>query len=269
MAPELKSAGWKPSGKLIFLGLLTVAAIAGTFMLPPIPQSLAYHHFADQLSFAGIQHCWNVCSNIPFVLIGIYGLYLIKGSTAANALRIIYAVLFAGIVFTGLGSAWYHYQPDNNTLVYDRIPMTIVFMSLLCATIAEFINAKIGVWLLTPLMLMGIGSVLWWHFTELQGAGDLRLYGLVQFYPMLLIPLILVLFPSEEYDRGLRQLILVVVWYIIAKVCEHYDQAIYTGTGFISGHTLKHLAAAVSTWYLVQLFRHKYVSLLPGAQTAQ
>jgi hypothetical protein len=163
-------------------------------------------------------------------------------------------------LLTGMGSAWYHVAPDNNTLVFDRIPMTIVFMSLLSATLSEFVNLKLGGMLLGPLVLIGVVSVLWWHYTESGGTGDLRLYVLVQYYPMLLIPLILCLFPSAGSRRGTLYLLWVVVWYLIAKVCDVFDRFIYAFTGFASGHSLKHLAAAVATLYLVKLFQFKHLT---------
>jgi len=49
----------------------------------------------------------------------------------------------------------------------------------------------------------------------------------------------------------------VVVWYVIAKFPEHFNKEIYPAVGIISGHSLKHLAAAMATWWL-KMFRRKY-----------
>lgn len=239
---------------------LSILVTVGIFMVGPIPESGSYHDFADKRPLLGIPYCLNVISNLPFVVIGIAGLMMIGKSSASRPVPLIYTVLFAGVLLTGLGSAWYHIDPDNNTLVYDRIPMTIVFMSLLSATVSEFINLKLGGTLLGPLVFIGVASVLWWHYTELQGEGDLRLYVLVQYYPMLLIPLILWLFPSGRSRRGGPYLLRVVIWYLIAKAFDTSDRVIYAFTGFISGHTLKHLAAGVATFYLVRLFQSKHLS---------
>lgn len=197
-------------------------------------------------------------SNLPFLFVGVYGLYTLYRAKPPRGIAAIYFALFLGIILTGLGSAWYHYAPDNDRLVFDRIPMTLVFMALLSGTIAELVNYKFGVGLLPPLLLIGVASVLWWHFSELGGHGDLRLYGLVQFYPMVFIPLILWLFYDPRQKRAIISLCWVVVWYGIAKVLEAKDKDIFAFTGFVSGHTLKHLAAGVSTWYLVRMFQWKY-----------
>lgn len=245
--------------KPILLVSVTALVIVVTYRLAPIAQEAAYHNFADQRHLFGIPNCWNVLTNLPFLLIGMTGLSSLKKSTGDKSINRIYAFLFIGILLTGLGSGYYHYQPENHRLVFDRIPMTIAFMSLLSATIAESIDGRTGSLLLVPLLIIGIGSVLYWIYTEDRGAGDLRLYGLVQFYPMLLIPLILILFPAVKYNNGLRQLVMAVLWYVVAKLFESFDKQIYSATGLLSGHSLKHLAAAVSSWYLVELFIKKHL----------
>lgn len=256
----MKYANISFSNKVSIMITLTILVTVGVFMAGAIPESAAYHDFADKRPLWGIPNFFNVVTNLPFVIVGIIGLIMVGRTSAPGPLPSIYAVLFAGVLLTGLGSAWYHMDPDNNTLVYDRIPMTIVFMSLLSATLSEFVNLRMGGILLGPLLIIGVTSVWWWHYTESQGAGDLRLYILVQYYPMLLIPLILWLFPSAGYRRGVPHLVRVVIWYFIAKACDIFDRFIFAFTGFVSGHSLKHLAAAVATLYLVRLFQSKHLS---------
>jgi len=221
---------------------------------------MSYHLFADQRTISGIPNFANVLSNIPFLFIGMYGLFLLRKSPAP--INHIYTVLFSGIFLTGLGSAYYHYAPDNNSLVFDRIPMTLVFMAFLSATIAAWVDFKTGIRLLIPLLVLGVASVLWWHYTELKGAGDLRFYGFIQFYPMLIIPLIFLLFASPANNKGLYLLVWVIVWYGAAKIFESFDKDIYRITGFISGHSLKHIAAAIATWYIVKFFEKKYIAVV-------
>ena len=227
--------------------------------LRPVSQDLAYHHFADTRMFFEIPNLLNVASNFLFVVVGINGLTLLPKSSTSPGIKTIYAVLFTGILLTGCGSAYYHWHPDNDRLVFDRLPMTLVFMSLLSATIAEKISVKGGLYMLIPLLTIGAFSVLWWHYTEIRGKGDLRLYGVVQFYPMMLIPLILLLFQDKTEYRSDFQLIWVVVWYAGAKLCERFDRPIFSALRFVSGHSLKHLAAAVATMYLVKLFIFRHL----------
>jgi hypothetical protein len=236
------------------IDLVTLVAI---FLVPPIAQPLSFHHFADDRSLWGIPNFGNVASNLPFLIVALIGLVAVARTFVPPAIRATYALLFVGVLLTGAGSAYYHSHPNNDTLVWDRIPMTIVFMSLLAATVAELVSRPLGIRLLVPLVAIGVGSVLWWHYTEMLGHGDLRLYFWVQFYPMLALPLILWLFYTPAVKPILRCLVWVVVWYVVAKVFEQLDYPIYRTIG-VSGHTLKHLAAAVSTWYFVVLFRSQY-----------
>jgi hypothetical protein len=199
-----------------------------------------------------------VISNLPFIMVGIYGAILISKSSVSKSISIMYYCLFLGIMLIGFGSAFYHIQPNNERLVWDRIPMTIVFMAFLSATIAECIDLKSAKLLLFPLIVIGISSVIWWSYTESLGMGDLRFYGAVQFYPVGFILLTLILFPSKSNNRTLRLFAWVVIWYIVAKVFEYFDKEIMYHTSFISGHSLKHLAAAISTIFMTKIFIAKY-----------
>ena len=246
-----------PIRKLAVFSVLSALSIGAMFLVPRVNQSEGYHHFADSRSYCGVPNFLNVASNAVLILVGIIGLRSMKSRPIGGETKTIYSLLFGGIVLVGLGSGYYHCHPNDNTLVWDRLPMTIVFMSLLGATLAELISKRLGFWLLFPLILVGIGSVWWWHVTESEGNGDLRPYIWVQFYPVLFIPLLLGLFHRQVSKPVVVCLCWVVAWYGIAKVFEVLDWPIYKAI-CISGHTLKHLAAGVSCWYLVVLFRIKY-----------
>jgi hypothetical protein len=248
----------KNKKRIMLLEGVALAIIAGMLFLDRIPQDPSYHDFADKRHTCGIPNFMDVVSNIFFVMVGAYGLLFLRKSSMGRGLGVIYGVVFTGIALTGIGSAYYHLVPDNFRLVWDRLPMTIVFTSFLSATIYERISKRVGKGLLVPLLILGIASVYWWHYTEQQGNGDLRFYAAVQFLPMLLIPLILLLFPSPLPDPGTKALILVIIFYAIAKVFEHFDDEIFALTGFISGHSLKHIAAAAATWFIVRMTVKRY-----------
>jgi hypothetical protein len=163
-------------------------------------------------------------------------------------------VLFAGVGLTGIGSAYYHWAPDNATLFWDRLPMTIAFMAILSSVIAERIDLKAGLRLLWPLLAIGALSTLYWHAGESRGVGDLRPYALVQFGTMVAIPLILWLFPPRY--TGTADMVRVIAWYGLAKVFEHFDHGFFQLTG-ISGHTLKHLASAVGAWWILRMVQRR------------
>jgi hypothetical protein len=215
------------------------------FILPPIPQDVHYHNFADVQTFLGIPNFMNVVSNFPFILIGIYGLIKIAAIQQPVFPKSALVVFFIAVFFTGIGSAYYHWHPDNNTLLWDRLPMTITFMSLLSAIVSLHMEEWSGKMVLYPLLLAGVGSVLYWYITELNGKGDLRPYVLVQFYPMLFIPLILFLYPVK--GTGIKLLLPMIGFYAVAKYVEYADHVLYSYVGWISGHTVKHLFAALAT----------------------
>jgi len=163
-----------------------------------------------------------------------------------------FLAVFIGVFSTAYGSAYYHWAPANGTLIWDRLPMTIAFMGLFTMVLADRVDAR---WTkaLLPLLLVGVTSVWYWGWTEAQGAGDLRLYALVQFLPMLLIPLILILYRAPRRDFGCY--IGLICCYGLAKLLEYFDVSVFELTAMVSGHTLKHLAAAMATLFLYLLWK--------------
>jgi len=164
--------------------LLLVAAglVGGMFFVDPIAQDAAYHQFADTRRILGIPNFWNVVSNLLFLYAGIEGFRFLARSGAAGlvpTLLPLYRVFFAGVLLTTFGSAWYHIGPANESLVWDRLPMTLAFMGLFSIVLAEHVSETLGKRLLLPLLLAGAGSVVHWWLTEDRGQGDLRPYVLV------------------------------------------------------------------------------------------
>lgn len=223
-----------------------------------IPQSPRYHEFADRRTFIGVANFWDVISNVPFLVVGIWGLFVVtsdKFQTApfARSESWPYIIFFLGLALTFLGSTYYHLQPTNFRLMWDRLPMTLGFMGILSATIAERISLNTGLWLMLPMVLIGVSSVAYWYWTETRGSGDLRLYYVVQFGSLLGVLAVLVLFPPR-YARSWC-LVLAVILYAAAKLAEAFDSEIYRVTRAISGHTLKHLTAAAAGFFVVLMLQ--------------
>lgn len=223
----------------IVLYVISVAALAACFFVKPIRQDVAYHHFADTLTLFSLPNFWNVVSNLPFAVIGIMGLKLML-SIRDFPLKQSYSWFFTGILLTGFGSAFYHFNPNNNTLIWDRLPMTLTFMSFLSAIVGNFIDEKAGRKLLYPFIAAGILSIVYWIATD-----DLRLYALIQFLPIVLI--LIILFLSQKHRHFKKYFSLMIVAYVMAKFLESYDVFVYEHTyKTFSGHSLKHLVAAVA-----------------------
>ena len=246
---------------LLLLLALTVGVALTALSLPPIPQPQSYHLFADQRSLLGIPHFADVISNFPFAIVGIGGLIFLFGRDARAAPKFIdprerrpYLLVFVAVFLTAFGSSYYHWSPSNASLVWDRLPMTIAFMSMVAAVIAERISLRLGLGLLPVLVLLGLGSVLQWYVSETRGQGDLRFYGAVQVYAALVL-LLALLFPPS-YTRG-SDLAVVVGFYALAKVLEALDKPIFSLGHIVSGHTLKHLAAATAAYWILRMLQKR------------
>ncbi|TDJ45725.1 MAG: hypothetical protein E2O52_06035 [Gammaproteobacteria bacterium] len=236
-----------------------MVVVFGLLAAGPIPQDMAYHRFADTRALFGVANFGDVASNIGFVVVGIVGWVVVVGrrrrdifSDPADARP--YLAFFFGVTLVSLGSAWYHWSPSNESLLWDRLPMSIAFMALCSAIVADRINTRAGTtWLLALLIVLGLSSLGYWYWTESLGCGDLRFYAFVQFFPMLALPVVCWLFPARRYTP-VRYLGWVLIWYVLSKVLEFFDGQVLALLGnTVSGHSLKHLAAAVAPLVVVRM----------------
>jgi hypothetical protein len=225
----------------------TLTCALAAYFLPAAPQPIEYHDFADHRTFLGVHNFLDVASNAGFLLVAIAGLIVAlrpRTSFELAAERLPYAVFFIGVLLTAAGSAYYHLAPDNQRLFWDRLPMTIAFMALIAAQVADRISVRLGLALLTPLLIVGLASVLYWRATEQAGAGNVVPYGVLQAYAVVMLLLIALSQPSR-YTRG-NDVYWVFAAYVAAKLFELLDAPVLALDGhLVSGHTLKHVAAAV------------------------
>lgn len=238
----------------LILVVLVVGSMIGLLSLDPLPQNPEYHMFADTRQFFGIPNYFDVISNLLFLAVGISGLQFCIRREIGIA-RSAWIVLFVGVGLVSIGSAYYHFNPTNKTLVWDRLPMTIGFMGLFVALLSEYVDKRLVRLLLLPALGVGIASVIYWHWKD-----DLRLYIWVQFVPLLTVPVLLILF-RNNYGYSHQYLLLVALfWYVLAKVTELCDLTIFDYTrGLVSGHSLKHLLAAAGCYsILIMLKKRKF-----------
>jgi len=225
---------------LTFLALMAVSLV-GLLLLPSINQDQNYHDFADQRTILGIPHFWNVVSNLPFIAVGAAGVWRFRCNPTI-------AFLFLAIAMTGFGSAYYHLDPNDRTLFWDRLPMAIGFMIILAIAVEDRLDAKAGAILLWPLIAVGVLSLLLWRWT-----GDLRLYGWVQFFPCIALPVMFFLYSPRH--SGTSYWLIAAALYAVAKLFESNDERIYSVGAILSGHTLKHLAAAAACFAILRYFQ--------------
>lgn len=280
------------SAKVWVLVGVTALVLAVALFAPPQPQSLKYHLFADQRSLWGIPNFGDTVSNVGFLIVGLAGLWHLKGARGEVLFempgeRWPYLVFFAGVALVAVGSAYYHASIENvlefdwctnsstkskppedltplrrfnEPLVWDRLPMTVAFMALFAAFIADRVRPPINVPFILPLLLIvGAGSVVLWALVD-----DLRLYGVVKFYPVVGIVLICLLFPGRLTNFKLAGYAF--LWFGLATIFEGLDEEIFCFLDkMVSGHTLKHLAAAMATYMVLRMLRAAPFDAAPQA----
>lgn len=236
----------------------TLLSIAAAFLLPAMPQPAAYHDFADRRSGFGIQNVLDVLSNAGFLLAGIAGLVVVlrpRTRFEFAAERWPYGLFFLGVLLTAAGSAYYHLAPDNERLFWDRLPITIALMALISAQVVDRVSVRAGLALLVPMVVAGAASATYWIATERAGAGNVVPYAVVQGYAVVILLVFALALPSR-YTRG-SDVYWVFAAYVIAKLMEHFDREVLALGNLVSGHTLKHLAAAVAGVVLCRMLMRR------------
>jgi hypothetical protein len=241
---------WPVNWRDSLIASIVIISFVSLFFIAPIPQDLAYHKFADTRAILGINNFFNVVSNLPFLLVGLAGLYYLYRNWDVNN-SWSWLILFTAILCVGLGSAYYHLNPENNTLSWDRLPMAVGFMALFVIVLADNVNNRLEKWLLLPMCLVGVTSVVYWHMTD-----DLRIYVWVQFVSIALLLIIVSVYKPTHLKT--KYLIYAFIFYMLSKLAEHFDRQIYEIMDqTLSGHTIKHLLAAIATFFFYALLKRR------------
>ena len=237
----------QPVGRSWPLLALTATFVLAAVLLPAGPQPAAYHDFADQRAFFGVGHFLDVASNGAFLLAGVAGLLVVwrrRAHFERCAESVPYILFFLGLALTAAGSAWYHLEPDNERLFWDRLPMTVAFMSLLAAQLVERVDRRLGLVLLPALLAVGMAAVVYWIATERAGAGNVLPYVALQAFAAGALLVLAAAYPSR-YTRG-ADVYGIFGAYLLAKVLEAFDHEVLAFGHVISGHSAKHLVAAIA-----------------------
>ena len=245
----------RPGWRHPLLLLLVFCPLLGLLFLygKPIPQDPGFHLFADARTCLGLKNFGNVASNLLFLAVGAIGMAWC-GRNAGMTARSSWFVFFLGVALIFFGSGYYHYKPDDDSLAWDRLPMTIAFMGLFAALLSEHVSEKFELPLLIASLVIGIGSVVLWKYTN-----DLRVYLWVQVTPLLAIPFLIGFYPGRFTHR--HYLLYGVGFYGLALVAQYFDNGIYvlTATG-ISGHSAKHLVAALAPLCVLLMLKRRAAS---------
>ncbi len=239
------------AGVLAAFLLALLVACAG----PHVAQHAHYHAFADQRTLWGVPCALDVLSNLAFALLGGWGLLRMYGqpngtAQAAGSQRTLSVLFFAGLVLTALCSTAYHLAPDDARLAIDRLGMVSAFAGLLGLAAADRVSARSGLWLASAVLALGPVAVLVWAHT-----GNLLPWSVLQGGGMVLI-VVLALRSPVGGAWGIP-LATVIAWYVLAKLLELGDHAVFAATqGWVSGHSLKHVFAAMAAWPVMALMHN-------------
>jgi hypothetical protein len=254
------------ASRVVILAALVVAVSLGAVALMPALQEPAmFRALVDGRTFLGVPNFLNVVSNLPLLIVGAWGLHFLAQDRGARDTfwdsreRWPYVVCFLGVALSGLGSMYYHLAPDDARLLWDRLPMSLGFMSLLSAVVVERVDKKAGLRLLVPFLVLGAGSVVYWRWTTLGSTENILPYAIVQYGSIAAILVMALRFPSR-YTRG-SDILAVVAIYAAAKVTEVLDAPIFALGQVVSGHTLKHLIAGLAVYCLLRMLRRRTRSM--------
>lgn len=241
-----------PFSFVIGLFATVVVGFAPFWSLLPIQDASSYFKFADQRCILGIYNFSDVISNLAFTLVGFFGFYWIKkNENLSSEFAFLGNSLATSMLLVSIGSAFFHYIPSVESLFWDRVPMVLGFISLIGLLVADRVNRKLGVKTFCILFILSVVTLALWRLNYL----DLRPYLIIQFGSLLFVVLIIMLKARGSISN--KAIWVTFAFYILAKLFESADRFIWNLTGFISGHTLKHLFAAAAMFLLLKTFRRK------------
>jgi hypothetical protein len=242
--------------------LITVLVVIVLLIHGPIAQLPHYHEFADQRTLFGVPSGADVLSNIGFALVGLWGmlsLWRYRDDPSLGKGWPGYFLFMLSLVFTAIGSGFYHLEPDNARLVWDRLPIALACGGLLAGVRSEMDIGADGRRQVALFSIFAVLSVVWWRVTDQAGHGDLRPYLLLQGLPLLLIPLWHAIYGAPPlwhaiYGAPRKDRIAfgaAILLYVLAKAAELHDRELLEMFGWISGHSIKHLLATVAAAVLI------------------
>ena len=232
----VRRQAWALAG--VALALFAVLRI----VLGPLPQWPSYHDLADTRVLGGMPRAGDVLTNLAILAAGLWGATLGPRLAADDDERVAWRWLVGATIATALGSGWYHLDPSNATLVWDRLPMALVMAALLALVLADRVDARFGREALAPFGLVGVASVVWWAATDAMGRDDLTLYAIVRVGTGVAVLGLLIL--RRGRTRGSGWLWAAIALDVAMTLVERQDRAVWDATGGLaSGHNLKHLMA--------------------------
>jgi hypothetical protein len=214
---------------------VAVAAIAAIAIVKqPITRGPSFHHYADTRTWLGIPHAGDVLSNAGFLIAALWAARRLRDPLGRLAC--------AGVFAIGIGSAAYHAAPCDTTLALDWAPIAITLSLIVTAVIADRVGARAAVRAAAVGPLLAGTSVAYWWGSGGTAGGDMTPYVAVQAAGVVLPPLVAISRPGQIATPWLCA---AVGGFAAARAFAAHDAELLATLG-ISGHSLKHLAAAVA-----------------------
>ena len=204
----------------------------------PIVRTPAFHDYADARTWLAIPHAGDVLSNLPFLVVAALAALRLRGSRDGFAY-----LACAGVALIGVGSAGYHLAPNDPTLALDWLPIVLALAWITAAVVADRRGARAGHVALALGTLLAFASVAIWYLGGgTTGGGDMTAYVTVQLAGVT-IPLAIAL--SSPGRIPALPLAVALAGFLLARVLAARDAQLLEAIG-ISGHSLKHVAAALA-----------------------
>jgi hypothetical protein len=262
MKPLLVFRSWPRRMRLGLIAGVSIIALIALVLIPSIRLGPHYHDFADKRTIFGIPNALDVFSNVPFFVVGLWGFLWLLGSSSRLSFldqreRIPYLVFFAGVALTGVGSFWYHLAPSNSRLPWDLLPMTCSFISMVVAIYMERVDVKGGLIALVPLLFLGTLTVVYWYVSESRGHGEYKFYLFLQYFSPVVLALLVGLFPPRY--SAVHYLVIAFAFFAAAKLFESFDFQIFNFGHIVSGHSLKHVTAGLSCYWILRMLQVRNV----------
>lgn len=250
----MEHLGWRRRGKtglvvgaeVLVVGVITAMLLGlkwQTLTFDPIAYT---SHFADTETCLGVPNFWNVVTNLGFLLIGVMGLR--RAAETPPLLKNLGILFNLALIGTAFGSAYFHWETTPHRLFWDQLPMSLGFGSFVGMVVADRVDLVWGKGLAVLLWLLGPWSV--WNIY--YGDGTTQYYLSIQFGSLIISAILLLLMPRGSLRTA--PIFFGIGVYILAKVFESFDAEIFAKLGFISGHSLKHLAASIALYAILQGF---------------
>jgi hypothetical protein len=224
-----------------FLAALSAPFVVGGLLhfAYPLVQPADYHHFADTRLICGVHNGADVLSNLAILAAGLVNLHWCWRHRASGAVQMPSLLTVSlGFVMAAAGSAVYHLRPTDATLVWDRLPMTVIFAGVL-AMLYTSVTGRRVLWLQLASLVAAamLTALIWARF------GELWPYALLQFGGLAAV----VGFTISRKVANPSGWWALICSYGVAKLFEMFDASIWVATDHVlAGHSLKHIACGAA-----------------------